>query len=356
MIMIHFLQNHLRRIVQILFLTLILWIGVEFTLFVAQLRSNGHVTLTRPPGVEGFLPISGLINLKYWLLTGDFTLIHPAGLVLLLVFMAMAVFLKKGFCSWICPIGLLSEYLAKIHLLLFDRPRRLTAWLDYPLRSLKYCLLFFFVYAVFFEMDAPALHRFIYSPYNKVADIKMLLFFTEASMLTLRILAILLVLSVLTPYFWCRYLCPYGALLGGLSFFSLFKIRRDKTTCIDCEKCTRVCPANINVHKTETIWSDECHACYQCVAACPVKDTLYLSAINKKVKLSKGKFAIVLLLLFIVGTGLAMMLGLWQNTITVAEYRLHVQHLNDPGYQHNRGEVPEQTPEDLAPGESGSIR
>jgi polyferredoxin len=336
-----FIEKHLRRMVQTFFVFLIVWIGLEFYFFVEQLRSGGPVTITRPAGVEGFLPISALINLKYWLLTGDFTLIHPASLVLLLIFIAMAIVLKKGFCSWVCPIGLLSEYLAKIHTWIFDRPRRLPRWLDYPLRSLKYLLLAFFVYAVFFEMDQTTLYRFIYSPYNKVADIKMLLFFSQASAFTLRVIAVLLVLSVAVPYFWCRYLCPYGALLGVLSFISPFKIHRNKTTCIDCEKCTKVCPAGILVHKSSTVWSDECTGCLQCTRVCPVKDTLYFSVTERKYKLSRQQYALVLLLLFFTGAGMARLLNVWQNTISVQEYQHHIQHINEPIYLHNRGQVPE---------------
>jgi polyferredoxin len=337
-----FFDVHLRRIVQYMFLFIILWIGIEFLIFVDQLRAGGAVTIMRPPGVEGFLPISALINLKYWLLTGEFTLIHPASLVLLLIFMTMALFLKKGFCSWICPIGLFSEHLSKIHIWIFDHPRRLPRWLDYPLRSLKYILLVFFLYAVFFEMDKTALYRFIYSPYNKVADIKMLLFFSAASAFTLRVLAVLLVLSVAVRFFWCRYLCPYGALLGLLSWASPLKIHRNKATCIDCEKCSQACPADISVHTSTTVWSDECNACMQCTKACPVKDTLYLSVTKHKYKLDRKLYALVLVLFFFVAVGMARLFNVWQNTISVQEYQHHIKHINEPIYLHNRGQVPEQ--------------
>lgn len=330
-----------RRIVQFAFLALILWVGVKFILFVHQLQTGAALTVTRPPGVEGFLPISALISLKYWLWTGIFSRVHPASLVLLITFLVMAVLLKKGFCSWLCPIGLLSELLTMLHRWIFTRPRRMPTWVDYPLRSLKYLLLFFLVYSIFFEMDVDALCRFINSPYNKVADIKMLLFFSQPSLSTLRVLAVLLLLSVLVPYFWCRYLCPYGALLGGLSLFSLFKIRRNPHTCIDCEKCSRACPAAIQVHKKTSIFSDECHACCQCLDICPVPDTLYLSTRKKMVVLSKKQYAVLFLMLFVFGVSLARILGLWQTNIPLPEYRRHIQHLHDPSYQHNRGQVPD---------------
>jgi hypothetical protein len=71
-----------QRVVQWGFVALILWIGIDFYLFVRNLE-QGIVT-TRPPGVGAFLPISALISIKYWLLTGIYNTIHPAALTLLL--------------------------------------------------------------------------------------------------------------------------------------------------------------------------------------------------------------------------------------------------------------------------------
>ena len=101
----------LRSMVQAAFLTLVLWIGGQFTLFVWQLERGLEPTVSRPPGVEAFLPISALISLKYWLLTGIFNHIHPAGLVLLLVICSVSLLLKRAFCSWVCPFGLLGDVL-----------------------------------------------------------------------------------------------------------------------------------------------------------------------------------------------------------------------------------------------------
>ncbi len=332
-----------RRFIQWGFLLLTLWIGFRFLLFVHQAGGSGAVTVTRPPGVEAFLPISALISLKYWALTGIFNTIHPASLVLLLIILAIGLFLKKGFCSWICPIGLFSEYLAKIHVWIFERPRNLPRFIDYPLRSLKYLLLGFFAYAIFFEMDTASLAAFINTPYNRVADVKMLLFFSHASALTLKVLAALVLLSVLVRFFWCRYLCPYGALLGILSWLSPLKIHRNEKSCIDCNKCNKVCPANIKVATSKTVWSDECHACLQCVDACPVKDTLHLSVTTRKGRMPRWMYAAAIVLLFLLGTTLARALGVWHNSISTQEYRHHIQNINDPVYNHFRGQQPPNT-------------
>jgi len=328
-----------RRLIQSCFTVLTIWIGLEFYAFVHQLESGSINLMQRPAGVEAFLPISALISLNYWLSTGIFNTIHPSALVLLIIFIVISVLFKKGFCSWICPVGLLSEYLVKIHIKIFDRQRKPPAWLDYPLRSLKYLLLLFFAHAIFFQMNTRSLEHFIYSPYNRIADIKMLYFFTDMTSVTLWTLVLLVLFSIAIPYFWCRYLCPYGALLGMLSWLSPFKIRRNETSCIDCEKCTKVCPAKINVHSAKSVISDECHACLQCVEACPVENTLDLTTGKSKFLLKPKLYALIILFTFALGTTTARLSGVWQNSISEKEYRYHIQHLNDPDYNHFRGNV-----------------
>lgn len=328
-----------RFYIQLAFTFITVWIGVEFFLFVSQLESGQEITVSRPAGVEAFLPISALISFKYWVMTGIVNSIHPAAMVLLLTFVVISLFLKKGFCSWICPFGLLSEYLTKIHKKIFDRQFKLPKWLDYPLRSLKYLLLFFFVYAVFWEMDIFSIKQFIYSPYNRVADIKMLYFFTKMDDMTMWILILLVLFSLAIPYFWCRYLCPYGALLGILSWFSPYKINRNPDTCIACEECTLTCPSKIMVHKSKTVFSDECHACLQCVDVCPEKDTLNLSVFANKYKMKRKVYAFSIISIFLFGILLANILHVWNNGITNEEYKYHITRLNDPEYYHNRGEV-----------------
>lgn len=335
-----------RRVVQYIFLLTTAAIGIQFYFWTGQLEKGVDPTIIRPPGVESFLPISSLISLKYWLLTGVFNDIHPSGLVIFLLILITGLFLKKAFCSWICPFSLVSEYLAGIHKLIFRKMKSLPVWLDYPLRSIKYLLLFFFAWAIFVIMDTASLEKFILSPYNKIADIKMLYFFTEMSALTFWVLLSLVALSILIPYFWCRYLCPYGALLGFASLFSVFKVSRNRSSCIDCGKCAKVCPSRLKVDQVKTVLSDECHACLKCADACPVKDTLYISAGNRGRKIPRKYFAVIIVGLFLLGTLTANILGYWKNGISNREYLHHIEHLDDPDYFHNRGEVPDYDPLD----------
>jgi polyferredoxin len=329
-----------RKIVQYFFLAVIVLIGVQFSLFVSQLEKGNLPTITRPAAIEAFLPISSLISFKYWLITGIFNPIHPSGLIIFLIILATALLLKRGFCSWVCAFGLLTEYLNRLHRFIFRKDIKIPRRLDYPLRSLKYLLLFFFIWAIMIKMNARDLDYFIYSPYNMAADIKMLYFFKNITALTFWVLVALLALSIFIRNFWCRYLCPYGALLGGLSFVSIFKVHRNANTCTQCRQCTRICPVDIDVHQTKGVISDECHACLKCVAVCPEKDTLYLSSSTRSGILKPAHYAVIICLLFLGGSLIGRLSGHWQTSISNYEYSFHVAHLDTPFYQHNRGQVP----------------
>jgi polyferredoxin len=329
-----------RKLIQYLFLATVVLIGIKFSMFVSQLENGMVPTVTRPPGIEAFLPISSLISLKYWLVTGIINPIHPSGLIILLMALATAVLLKRGFCSWVCPFGLLAEYLNRLHKMIFRKSIKLPALIDYPLRSLKYLLLAFFLWAIVLKMNAAALDYFIYSPYNMVADIKMLYFFTDITPFAFWVLVALVVLSILIRNFWCRYLCPYGALLGVLSFLSILKVHRNEATCTNCQKCTRTCPVDIKVHKTTGVISDECHACLKCGAVCPEKDTLYISATRRNGIVKPLAYTVIVCVLFVGGSLIGRLTGNWQTGISKHEYLFHVKNLDMPFYQHNRGETP----------------
>jgi polyferredoxin len=332
----------LRQIIQWGFLATCLVIGVQFYFWYRHYATGGESPyFPRPGGVEGFLPLSGLIGLKYWLSTGIFNNVHPAALVILLAIIAVSLIFKKSFCSYICPVGLVSEWLWKLGRKLFGRKFvmpfgwRISRWLDYPLRSLKYLLLLFFVNAILIGMNTPALKEFIESPYNKVADIKMMLFFVNISQFALGVILLLSVGSLFIANLWCRYLCPYGALLGIIGYLSPVKIKRNAATCDNCMACTRVCPAMINVHKAGVVRSDECTACLSCVKACPIENTLY-PAVYGRWKLSARSLAVGVLGIFLAFWISARVSGYWKNDISRQEYLYHIERMDGLEYNHSR--------------------
>ncbi len=329
-----------RHVVQAGFLLTVLLIGWQFARFVHALEA-GQVAGTRPPGVEAFLPIAALLSLRHLFSTGEVHMIHPAGLVILLLAVALGLLAKRAFCSWVCPVGTISEALAAFSLRLFRRKLGLPRFIDIPLRSLKYLLLLFFVWAVFFQMGPAMVADFLDSPYNRVADVKMLYFFEQISPFGLKVLLALVGLSVVIPYFWCRYLCPYGALLGVASLLSPLKVTRDAASCIDCNLCTKACPSRLPVARLARVRSDECFGCLSCVAACPVPRALRVETPAPwRTAVRPAAFAALVVLLFAGGTLAARAFGLWHNEISVEEYGRRIRTIDSPQYGHTQGRVP----------------
>src|SRR5581483_12184469 len=199
----------IRRTFQIVFLALNVWIGVQFVLFVHYYESGGSGWQAgRPAGVEGWLPIASLMNLKVLIETAHVPRVHGAGMFLLISFLAISWLLRKSFCSWLCPVGTMSEYLWRLGRNTFGRNWKLPRWADIPLRSVKYVLLGLFLYAVG-SMSVSAIQAFLEGPYGLVSDVRMLNFFRFLSIGGAVVLAALVLLSVFVQNFWCRYLCPY---------------------------------------------------------------------------------------------------------------------------------------------------
>ncbi len=329
-----------RHLVQAGFAATVLSIGYEFVRWVHGLEA-GRFVGERPPGVEAFLPIAALLSLRHLAETGELHPVHPAGLVILLLVLATGLFAKKAFCSWICPVGTIAEALAAGSRRLFGHTLRLPRLLDLPLRSLKYLLLAFFLWAVFFAMDAGAVADFLDSPYNRVAEVKMLHFFERLSPFGGGVLLALVVLSFLVPYFWCRYLCPYGALLGALSLLSPLKVTRHAPSCIDCGLCTRACPSHLPVERLARVRSDECFGCLSCVAACPVTRALRIETPAPwRAAVRPALFGALLVGLFVGGTLAARLSGRWRNAIGDREYASRLRAIDSPAYAHDKGRVP----------------
>jgi polyferredoxin len=316
-----------RRSFQAAFLLLNVWIGGTFYFWVRQFEPGGAPTFVqRPAGVEGWLPIAGLMNLRYLTLTHHVPALHPASLFLLIAFLAMSLLFRKAFCSWLCPVGTISEYLWHAGQKLFRRNFHPPRWLDIGLRGLKYLLLGFFMWAVT-SMAADELAAFMNSPYGLIADVKMLNFFRHIGQAGAITLGVLVVASLFIQSFWCRYLCPYGALLGIASLFSPARIRRNPETCIDCTKCAQACPSALPVDKLVTIRSAECTACLECVAVCPAKDALTLSLPGipglapRPARLPAWTVAVGIAALFFGIVGFAKTTGHWDSHVPRATYQ-----------------------------------
>jgi NAD-dependent dihydropyrimidine dehydrogenase PreA subunit len=306
------LRARSRPLVRGAFAAFVLLLGARFYAYVQGLLA-GAEALPKPHGVEGFIPVAALVGLKHWVSTGDFDPVHPAGLVILLSVTALSFAFAKAFCGWLCPFGTACEGVQRLGRLAVKKPLRPPRWLDAGLRSLKYLLLAAFLYGTQVAMDAESASAFLHSPYNLVADAKMLAFLAAPGGIFLAIVGATALANLLGLSLWCRYLCPYGALLGLAGWAGPGHIRRDATRCIDCGRCSRSCPNGLPVAERAVTRSPECHFCGRCVEACPAEGALAAQVFT----LTVPSWAIGVLFLgaFWGLTVLARLTGHWQSAV-----------------------------------------
>lgn len=296
-----------------------LWLGVRFWQFVHYLHSGGRAPFVeRPSGIEGFLPISGLMGVSAWFKGLGINPVHPAAVVIFLTVLAVSLLLRRSFCSWICPVAAISECSWKAGFSLFKRNPRLPRWLDIALRGLKYLLLLFFLVQIL-PMPAAPLLEFINSDYHKISDIRLLDFFLHISTPALVVILTLLLLSLPLKNPFCRYLCPYGALLGLVAMLSPIRVTRDRGRCVSCGVCSQVCPTYIDVMAKESVASPECIGCWRCVSHCRAQGALSMRATGRFV-VPGILFALLVVLVFWGGSLAGKAAGHWNTSISIEEY------------------------------------
>ncbi len=276
-------------------------------LFLVLLAANRPTTGEGPGGpVKLFFDLDPLIFAGTWLAARS-----AADLSLLaLVTVAATLALGRVFCGWFCPLGTLHQAAGTLHRhfrRLAVRSAGFSRWqrakylvliallvlaaagvqwfgvLDpFPLlyRSLALCAMPAADLAVSSAANAvyladPSLGawqlREATEPFyrwwqNHVAGTETRLFLGAGTILLVFLGS--LVLNFARQRFWCRYVCPLGALLGLISRRPLLRLASDPSACNDCRACTLSCPAAAQPEQPDRWLATECFGCWNCVGAC----------------------------------------------------------------------------------------
>lgn len=188
--------------------------------------------------------------------------------------LAVGVLLGRFVCGWLCPFGLIQELLHKI-----PSPKW-KLWRGF--RFVKYIILVVFVFLMpvvvtnFMGMGKPAFCQYICPSGTLLGGLPLLgthpeLRNTIGSLFNLKLVVLIgtVLGSVLVFRFFCKVLCPLGAIYGLLNKISVYHLEVDEETCVNCGKCAKTCKMDVNPVKTPN--SAECIRCGQCVQECPVQ-------------------------------------------------------------------------------------
>lgn len=259
------------------------------------------IRITQPVGLffqmDPLVWLSSMVSARTWL----------AGFGLAAAVLLTALFFGRFFCGFICPLGTLHHLtgairpsLTKKELIIANQTRNS--------RRLKYILLATLAGAALAGMNFAGLLDPISLLFRSLglaltaaagiglhdlfgflaaSDIKLLNYLgyggealsapifgydnrvVETGWFLGLLFLVILFLNRLRPRFWCRTLCPLGALLGLCSRWSILRLEKDADKCTRCGRCTQTCQGAASPTPGEEWRTDECLICFNCAADCP---------------------------------------------------------------------------------------
>jgi len=317
--------------------TAIQWAVILFVIVIAALPL---INKAYTPDFEAYCPFGGVQALGSYLLNQSLACTMTSAQIVMGILMIIGILLfSKLFCGYICPIGTISEWLGKLGDKLKIR-YTIKGLGDKLLRSLKYILLFITFY---FSLGSSELFCKKFDPYYAVTtgfSIDVVALYAGIA------IALVILGSIFIRLFFCKYICPFGALANifksslffvavigiyviirvagvelsyvwplavacvggyvleltkyGRRIFPLSKITRNEDTCINCSLCTKKCPQAIDVANMKVVKDADCNLCGECITACPVDNTVQIN------KSKKYRWTPVIAVLVLVALGMAL--------------------------------------------------
>ncbi len=267
-----------RRVSQIAFFVIFLWLCVVITVG------------------DKFHQIRGWpVNLFLWLdpLTGFATLVSThklwAPLVLSMLTIAVTIAFGRIFCGWVCPFGSIHHFVGYMGQRMRSGKEQVTKGRFSKYHAIKYFILFVFIGLTVGGVGFSLLQTGFLAPIPLVTrSFSMVLVpvfdgstavtmatqrYYEGGFIIFTLFLLFVVLNLFIPRFFCRFLCPSGALMGIFARFRLFDFYRDKKACTACCDCTKACTGGCDPQGK--LKSSECVMCFNCREVCPEEAIMF---------------------------------------------------------------------------------
>lgn len=201
----------------------------------------------------------------------------------IVVFLFYGIFAGRAFCSFVCPINIISDFSAVVRRKLgFEKIERKVIFK----RNFRYFILILSLVVSFicgvgaYEMISP------------IGIVTRGIVFGGGMMLGV-VACIVLFDVFVQKNGWCGYVCPLGAFYASIGKFRMLKVTHDKEKCTKCFDCKLICPESqvlgIIGKKSGFIKKSECISCGRCIEVCN-DDALHFSfSLNKKIGESDEK-------------------------------------------------------------------
>lgn len=253
-------MKHTRHIVQGLFL-----IGILAGVF--AFRKN----------LEVWCPFGGVECLSLYLHDGKMLCaLGASNFFILAAILLLTLGLRRVFCGYMCPLGALGEGMRCLAKKLGIEQWTPPTAVDRVLSLLKYVVLIGLLWGTF------AATELIVRPADPCFAIIGTGTNEEVQWSAYIALGVLILASLFISIPFCRWLCPLGAVLNIASRLGLTRIHRNSETCIDCGRCSKTCPMQIDVARQPSVTDARCLGCNECLQVCPVDQTLSWRLLGSK--------------------------------------------------------------------------
>ncbi len=209
--------------------------------------------------------ISSLVNGSFSLASQGSSLVYSVSVL------AITAMMGRFFCGFLCSFGAMGDLMWAIARKLKIKPITIDQENDSVFKMIKYGLLLLIVVLVWVlgivNISGSNNPWDVFGTYSTLSGWNNLnLLFSLGGLLLLTIM----IASLFIERFFCRYLCPLGAIFVPVSHFRFFRLKKHRSTCLNnCSACTRKCSMGIDLTGVDRVSSGECIDCFKCAAICP---------------------------------------------------------------------------------------
>lgn len=223
------------------------------------------------------------IGRTYSMLISSSSNVYTLGMSIVsaLVLLILTAVLGRFFCGWMCSFGSLCDILYYINTKLFKNKLKIKIGYktDFWLKKLKYIILLF-IFVVFWTFKfKPSTNM---DPWTTFANLIALPPQLPTLSIGLALLIIIVIGDFLIERFFCRYLCPLGAIFAVTSKLKFINIRKPKSECGKCTLCSKKCSMNLKLYEVDRVTDGNCINCFKCVSVCP-KNNARVSVVKRAV-------------------------------------------------------------------------
>ncbi|MHC1722032.1 MAG: 4Fe-4S binding protein [Aminipila sp.] len=249
------------------------------------------------------LTYGSLKNIYVCVIAGNFDLAAcTPQLILLSVIFLLTAILGRFFCGWMCAFGTLMDFLHFISYKLTRKNITVNYKADKALKSLKYVVLatsVIFIWTLGLNLFKGSNPWDIFGVYTSFGEHPVLNEFVKSNWIGVGLLGIVVLGGLFIERFFCRYLCPLGAIFSILSKLRIIKIKKTENNCGKCNRCSKACSMGININPIAVVTSGECINCFKCTSSCP-RNNLNIMAGTRPLK----KIAAVVAIFVVTASGI----------------------------------------------------